>query len=790
MKQKAVKKMLVMVGVFLLFSLNQNLFADDLETQKKECESKCWAGNHKEGIEICKKVLDQEPSHVPSIYMIARAYRSLEDYDTALKWYAKGLESDPKHVSLIASRGYLYLKLGKIREAYEAAQKAISIDPQASEGYELMGSIFDDKKDYAKAMGYYNSALEYAKEEHRKKSFRARISSCYFQLSRLTKDAEKQLEYHLSAQKIYPEGWFEYAVLSDYYKNHNQSEKAYEYAMKTLDHNPPEKWKKEYQGKVADYYISNSRKETDDTRKLEYLHKALKAAPNYFFVYAVFSDYHIQKGNKEEAAKYALQALKFNLNSYNKMLMSLRVAQFHDGKDDYPNAYKYYRDVCFAMGYNEKTKKFTSFGFSHEKDLKNFYFPAYRRMIATQDFVKEQYVEAKVLAYSYPFGKGSNRIVNGGLKVEIDRIEVNIYGDIPYLGLGFKPGEMVKLYVKDFLDEKNPHYHCPGKSYKFLSFEKSYQLAKESEAHKTMTGMVLRYTDHDESVKLLSDGKEYEIKPIGKELDIKVGDKIVAEIYIEKQYQNKVYKCNLIKFVKKDKPDMVLIGQLKKKNKRSDYYGNPVPFFVVAADNQEYHVYDMSGKYFSLFEEGDRVKFRVYKKYSSIEKYDPPRYSLYEIDPQLKANTIREKKQAYANYVNQLKTGKRKIKTVKDAITKYDASKDNTYTRKPPINEPKQKSQYFVWNGKLVRNEKRLIGSDIYIVWEAQVNPFYEAFAALGAKLIHTRGFAFKNIEESFGEINMDSTVTVVGRYDENMEIQLINGEKKLIAVLTDCYIW
>lgn len=782
-----------MIGIlagFLLLSTNQTACADDLETQKKECETECWGGNHKKGLEICKKVLEQEPNHVPSIYLIARAYRSMEQYDTALIWYEKGLALDPENVELIASRGTLYRLMGKMRQAYEAAQKAISIDPHDPAGYELMGGIFYEKKDYVKSLDYYKKALDFEKKERRKKSFRNMISSCYFELSTLTKDAEKQLEYLLAAQKIYPEGWFEYATLSDFYKSQSKPEKAYEYALKALEHNPPEKWKKVYQGKVADYYISYAKKETDDDRKLEYLHKALKAAPNYFLGYAVLSDYYIQKDNKEQAAKYALEALKFNLNSYNKMLMSLRVAQYYDGKDDYPNAYKYYRDVCFAVGYNEGTKKFRSLGYSHEKNLKGFYYPAYRRMIAIQDFVKEQYVEAKVLSYAYPFGKGSKRKVNGGLKVEIDGIEVNINGDIPYLGLGFKPGEMVKLYVKDFLDPKTPHYHCPGKSYKFLSFEKSYQLAKKSEAHKTMTGMVLRYTDHDESVKLLSDGKEYEIKPLGKELNIKIGDKLVAEIYIEEQYQNKVYKCNLINFVKKEKPDLVLIGQLKKKNKRSDYYGHPVPSFVVAADNQEYHVYDMSRKDFSLFKEGDPVNFRVYKKYSSIKKYDPPRYSLYEIDPQFKANLIREKKRAYANYVKQLKNGKRKIKTVKDAITKYDASKDNTYTRKPPINGPKQKNQYFVWNGKLVRNEKRLLGSDFYIVWEAQVNPFYEAFASLGADLILTKGFAFKNIEESFGEINMDSNITVVGRYDENMEIQLINGEKKLIAVLTDCYIW
>lgn len=312
---------------------------------------------------------------------------------------------------------------------------------------------------------------------------------------------------------------------------------------------------------------------------------------------------------------------------------------------------------------------------------------------------------------------------------------------------------------------------------------------------KTITGIVYKAAPRDggELEVLLPDGDECQIGPINKDMNIKAGDQLTAEIKYndgEISSSNTKYICKLTKLLKIEKPQEIITGQLKKKiflQNKSEY------MFVIEVGNKDHQIYGFTNDDFNLFKEGDTVKFRFYQEYYSRSRSnsEPVNYRLYEIDPQFKADAIKIKEKAYAKYVKNLKSGNVEIQTVQEAVLKFDASNDTLYTRQPPVLGSSKKNKYFVWSGKLVKIEDSLIGGEkVYIAWEAKVNPFYEGLAQFGVDLLVTKGFAFKQIKEVFGEINMNSEVIVVGRYIENMKIRLISGEERLIPVLTDCYLW
>lgn len=138
-----------------------------------------------------------------------------------------------------------------------------------------------------------------------------------------------------------------------------------------------------------------------------------------------------------------------------------------------------------------------------------------------------------------------------------------------------------------------------------------------------------------------------------------------------------------------------------------------------------------------------------------------------------------------------IRTGKREPKTLNEIAILVNASDDNTYTRRPPVDGPSKKDQYYYWRGTLAKKD-----GGTYIVWDARVNPFTRAInqsewgETFGhANEIDTNGFCFKDIEKRYGEMQISEPVWVVGKYGSNRDLELANGQTVTVPVLTDCYI-
>jgi len=122
-------------------------------------------------------------------------------------------------------------------------------------------------------------------------------------------------------------------------------------------------------------------------------------------------------------------------------------------------------------------------------------------------------------------------------------------------------------------------------------------------------------------------------------------------------------------------------------------------------------------------------------------------------------------------YISDLKKGKIPVTTIDDAVIFTDASENSRYTVSPIYDGPSaNQKQYYLWSGILTNKS-----GDIYISWD----PEFE------------KGFAFRKIKKSLGEdLAQNAPVAVVGKYVKNYEIELVNGTKKLIPLLEECYVF
>jgi tetratricopeptide (TPR) repeat protein len=97
----------------------------------------------------------------PSRYYLQTGKYSFNiyDYDRALFYYQKALESDPNNVVALTSIGKCYYYNGNLEKAITYYKKAIEVDKDFVYPYNNLGIIYDDKEKYDKAIMYYKRAI-------------------------------------------------------------------------------------------------------------------------------------------------------------------------------------------------------------------------------------------------------------------------------------------------------------------------------------------------------------------------------------------------------------------------------------------------------------------------------------------------------------------------------------------------------------------------------------------------------------------------------------------------------
>lgn len=82
------------------------------------------------------------------------------DYNDSIIHFDKAIAIDPSHAYAYNNRGLARIKLGNTEDGLKDMERSFSLDPDNSYYYKNMGIYHFDKKEYVKALEYFETALE------------------------------------------------------------------------------------------------------------------------------------------------------------------------------------------------------------------------------------------------------------------------------------------------------------------------------------------------------------------------------------------------------------------------------------------------------------------------------------------------------------------------------------------------------------------------------------------------------------------------------------------------------
>ena len=88
-----------------------------------------------------------------------KAYEN-NDFKSAVTYYTKAIELDPKYAAAFRGRGDCYGELKKYPESISEYNKAIELDPKYITAYNGRGLSYNDLKKHSEAIADFTKAIE------------------------------------------------------------------------------------------------------------------------------------------------------------------------------------------------------------------------------------------------------------------------------------------------------------------------------------------------------------------------------------------------------------------------------------------------------------------------------------------------------------------------------------------------------------------------------------------------------------------------------------------------------
>lgn len=166
------------------------LFSDMIEKNPKlaiaygnRAYAKILTGDFTGAIEDCNIVLRMNPFDGKAYYNKGNAYSQLNKFDSALICYTSAVQNGFATANVYYNRGNAYYKLGNSDSTIADYNRALLSSPQRLDIYFNMGYVYlTSKKDYQKAIAYFDSVLLHKPDSFEAYFFRA---ECYYQLRQL-----------------------------------------------------------------------------------------------------------------------------------------------------------------------------------------------------------------------------------------------------------------------------------------------------------------------------------------------------------------------------------------------------------------------------------------------------------------------------------------------------------------------------------------------------------------------------------------------------------------------------
>lgn len=227
----------------------------------------------KQAAEVYQQLYQLDTENLEYLYMTAALLSSAKEYDKALEYYNLLEKKVGINDQIAVEKQQVYQATGKKKEAQAELQKLIDNNPKEPRYYGLMADYYLSEKDDANALKYYMKILE-----------------------------------------IDPENGFVLFSLTSYYREHDNKEKAWEYAKKAFQNKSAE-----VETKIQFYLMITSPQEKQfftDEQVSELVDILVKTNSDDYRVFTLYAEFLISKGKLEEAREQLRKVLVSEKDNY------------------------------------------------------------------------------------------------------------------------------------------------------------------------------------------------------------------------------------------------------------------------------------------------------------------------------------------------------------------------------------------------------------------------------------------------------------------------------------------
>ncbi len=212
------------------------------------------------------------------LFKAAETARKTGDYTGAIAKFDEALKLSP-HPQIYFRRGVALMKAHKLDDAIESYKKAIEMDSNYFQSYFMMAQVYYSKKEYQKAIDYFEKTAEVSKSKTIKKKVAKNIKNCKEKIAYpfvveantllLNNKFDAAIAKFNEALAVY-ERSDAYSGLANAYLEKGNPDKALEFAKKSLK-------AKSRKNVAANFFMGLAYKaKGDKTNAKKYLSKCLR----------------------------------------------------------------------------------------------------------------------------------------------------------------------------------------------------------------------------------------------------------------------------------------------------------------------------------------------------------------------------------------------------------------------------------------------------------------------------------------------------------------------------------
>lgn len=209
-------------------SNNGSFYDTRFAALKLQAQCEKYQGEYQKALDTLKKA--EALKHDDELYaMLGDLHYTLENYSESVQAYHRQAELIPGSAYPHLQNVYNYLALDDIPSAFEAAEKAVALEPENEEAVNALGNVYGWETQYRRAFDYFQQAVRVNPDYvtgHVNSMWALYNSGLY----------KKCLEYGESIAYRFPEESDIYGYIGDSWSMLNETEKAVESYKKAAEH--------------------------------------------------------------------------------------------------------------------------------------------------------------------------------------------------------------------------------------------------------------------------------------------------------------------------------------------------------------------------------------------------------------------------------------------------------------------------------------------------------------------------------------------------------------------------